>query len=294
VKKPKSPEIKVPQLFRDVYADLRDRRLLIPVAALLVALIGVPVFLASDPQPTPAPPVAVADDEASEVSAAVLVEQSGIRNYRKRLAQLKEQDPFDQKFALPSPGDVAIDEENAEAAGIDTGADAADTSAPVSSSSTPSTDEITDSISESVTQASPPVDSTVQETTTVTETKPVEPPKPQVRFFDDRVDVALGPLGHVRKYDDVRSLDFLPEDKTPVITFVGLAGNGESAVFSISSDVFETSGEGSCAPKKPAACQYLTLKEGEERRLKYEPNGKTYRLKLRETHIVRVPDPRGD
>jgi hypothetical protein len=130
---------------------------------------------------------------------------------------------------------------------------------------------------------------------TVTETDTPEPPKPEVRFFADRVDIALGPLGHVRKYDGVRRLDFLPEDKTPVVTFVGLAGDGgDQAVFSISSDVFETRGEGSCAPKKPAACQYLTLKEGEERRLKYEPNGKTYRLKLRETHIVRVPDPRDD
>ena len=52
-----------------------------------------------------------------------------------------------------------------------------------------------------------------------------------------------------------------------MVAFLGLGEGGEKAVFSVSSDVVETDGEGSCAPKQPAPCQFLTLKIGEQRTL---------------------------
>ena len=86
-------------------------------------------------------------------------------------------------------------------------------------------------------------------------------------------------------------LDFLPNDKAPVVAFIGLREGAERALFSVSSDVAETKGDGSCAPKKPAPCQFLTLEVGDERRFKFA-DGRTYRLKLLATHVVRIPDPR--
>ena len=44
-----------PGFAANVYADLRARRLLIPLAAIAVAIVAVPVLLASDPDQAPAP-----------------------------------------------------------------------------------------------------------------------------------------------------------------------------------------------------------------------------------------------
>ena len=49
-------------------------------------------------------------------------------------------------------------------------------------------------------------------------------------------------------------------------------------------------GDGTCAPHKPDPCQFLTLKPGESRYIRF--NDKTYRLKVRDTHVVRIKDPR--
>jgi len=116
-------------------------------------------------------------------------------------------------------------------------------------------------------------------------------PKPEIRFFAGRVDLTIGPLGKAKTIENVRYLDFLPNDKAPVVAFIGLGEGAKKAVFSVSRDVAETAGEGSCAPKKPSPCQFLTLRIGEQRTFKYA-DGKTYRLKLLDTHVVRVPDPR--
>ena len=67
---------------------------------------------------------------------------------------------------------------------------------------------------------------------------------------------------------------------------------GDRAIFSVSSEVDMGKGDGSCAPKKPDPCQFLTLKIGDERYMKYGLEGKSYRLKLLDTEVVRIPDPR--
>ena len=86
-----------PQLLTDVYRDLRDRRLLIPVIALLVALVAVPMLLGSKtPPPVPPAPAASVDlKDAAAVQSAVFVENASVRNYRKRLEPLKAKNPFD-------------------------------------------------------------------------------------------------------------------------------------------------------------------------------------------------------
>jgi hypothetical protein len=293
------PSPRTPQWFSDVFKDLRDRRLLLPALALVVALVAVPFVLANPaaPPPPPSAPLALPEDAAA-VDAAVLAEQTGIRSYKKRLAELNESNPFKQKFALPTPGSVALQEDpdaaTATTETTSTATDAWDSSGieSTSSSISESTSTGTSSFDDPTFDDTTIEDTTIDETTETTTTTEAEPPKPDVRFYADRVDITFGTLGHARGYDDMRHLEFLPDQKAAVLAFVGLAGSGDRAVFTLSSEVIETEGEGSCAPKKPAPCQFLTLREGEERRIKYALDGKTYRLKLRETRIVRIPDPR--
>jgi hypothetical protein len=286
MKKPSSPKIETPQVVSDLYRDLRDRRLLIPVLALLIALVAVPVALSSgSDEPVHVPEVAAAETE-SAVEPAVLAEQSGVRNYRKRLAALKRRNPFAQKFKLPTKSSVAIEE---TASG-----DVTASSAP--SSSTSSTAAGTSAATGPTTAALDPIpqSSSPPDTSTATTGQASPQPKPEPRFYAGRVDVKVGPIGDTKDLERVRYLEFLPSDESPVVAFLGLDEGGDKAIFSVSRDVTATEGEGSCAPNESDPCQFLTLKVGEERRLTYGAEGTVFRLKLLETHIVRVPDPRDE
>ena len=286
----KAPQVKAPQFVSDFYRDLRDRRLLLPILALAVALIAVPVLLSSSSEPAPTAPAApVATDEAAAVQSAVLAEETGIRNYRKRLEALGEKNPFEQKFALPEPGAGGAD---ATASETSSTTDTTSTTSSTGGSTTTSTDASVSS--ETTGGSSTSVDQTTVDETTVNDGgSRSAPTKPAIRFYAGRVDVTVGPLGKAKTVKNVRYLDFLPNDKAPVVALIGLAEGARKAVFSVSRDVAETDGEGSCAPKKPSPCQFLTLRIGEQRMFQYA-DGKTYRLKLLDTHVVRIPDPRSD
>ena len=96
--------IKPPEFLSDVYRDLRDRHLLLPRLALLIALIAVPILLkGSDPPPHRAPGGAGADrGKSSSLTAAVLADDAvSVRNYRKRLEELKSKNPFKPQFEVP-------------------------------------------------------------------------------------------------------------------------------------------------------------------------------------------------
>ena len=282
-----------PQILSDLYRDLRDRRMLAPAIALLVAILAVPLLLSSSApeQVAPLAPAATVEGAAA-TDPAVLVEQAGIRDYRKRLSALKSKNPFDQQFTLPPPGAAVVEEvDGGLAVSASTGetADAverlgaatASGSSPVAAPVPDTTSDDSDAASSGGVPASEP-----------TEAVEATPPPPEIRFYAGRVDVSMGLLGEAKEYTDVRYLSFLPNEQAPVVAYLGLLEGGDEAIFSISSAVTMGEGEGSCAPKKPAPCQFLTLKVGEDRYMIYGTEGATYRLKLLDTEIVSVPDPR--
>jgi hypothetical protein len=278
--------IKTPQFLEDLYRDLRDRRLLIPAIALVVALLAVPVLLSTSSEPAPAAPSAAPAPESAEaVAPAVLAEQTGIRDYHKRLDALKEQDPFNQRYSDPDPKSVAIDEPAA--------------SSPESSATSTAAPSLGDALAEATGATS--TGSPAENAPAVTETPDdsTQPssqgggehgganPKPEIRFVVGRVDIAFGPVGETKTLEGVRELDLIPGEKNPLAAFIGLAGNGDHAVFGLTPSVVDTRGEGSCSPKKPDPCQFLRLGEDEVRFLKTS-SGETYKLKLLATHLVGV------
>jgi hypothetical protein len=92
-------QLKVPPIARDVYQDLRDRRLLPLVALVLVAIVAVPFLLSSggaEPSEEAAP---VAPEAAIETSDIEVVKATpGLREPGKRLASRRAKDPFRQHF----------------------------------------------------------------------------------------------------------------------------------------------------------------------------------------------------
>lgn len=278
-------KVQTPQFLNDLYRDLRDRRLLIPAVALLVALVAVPVLISgggSEPVATPAPsPLATGD--ATEVESAVLVEETGVRDYRKRLEALKSRNPFAQKFAAPTPESVALEEPAPSA--VDTGASsAAPTDLP----------DVASSVPDSTSTSTPPEPVS---TPPAGDSTGAEPPKPtrvvEQRFYSFRIDVAIGPLGEVKKVDDVRELDFLPSAKNSVVAFLGVDERGGKATFVLDADVLGSRGDGRCLGGGDAGvCQFLVLKAGEERIFDLGPGVPAQRLKLLDIHAVEVKAPK--
>jgi len=93
-------QLKVPGVVRDVYQDLRDRRLLPLVALILVAIIAVPFLLggSSDVSEAPLAP-AVPPEAGAQVSSIEVVKATpGLREPGKRLSGRRAKDPFEQHF----------------------------------------------------------------------------------------------------------------------------------------------------------------------------------------------------
>ena len=102
LKKPemKMPELKVPGFVKDLYWDLRDRRLLPLIALVLVAIVATPILLSQGSEEAPpldAGAAAALREEGAQASQLTVVEaKPGLRDYRRRLRGRTPTDPFRQ------------------------------------------------------------------------------------------------------------------------------------------------------------------------------------------------------
>ena len=99
----KRPELRLPGPVADLYYDLRDRRLLLPLALVLVAIAATPILLSSKPKPVSMPPsggIAAAVGSAGGAGEKLTVVEAapGLREYSKRLKHRTPTDPFQQRY----------------------------------------------------------------------------------------------------------------------------------------------------------------------------------------------------
>ena len=271
----------MPQFVTDLLRDLRDRRLLLPAVALLVALIAVPLFLSSSSSPAPAPPGpsgGASAAKATAAEAAVLTEQLGVTNYRKRLEQFKTKNPFRQQFALPEITDKL--EQSSVSSTASTGVTSGAGLTPESGGSI--------SASPAVSTSSPgSTPSSSAEPTTTTLTSPSShdghphhnTETTITKLIQRRIDVKVGPEGSLEKREGVRQLTFLPSAQTPVVAFLGASEDGKKALFVVSTDVAAVNGDGVCLSTTPS-CQFVALRKDEAETFDYTPDAVTYKLKL--------------
>lgn len=85
---------KPPQFLVDLYADLRDRRLLPLVAVLLVGIVAAPILLKDEGEPERAPPPPVPSASANAASFSVVPAARELRAPKKRLGQSQATNPF--------------------------------------------------------------------------------------------------------------------------------------------------------------------------------------------------------
>jgi hypothetical protein len=269
---------KLSKFFRDLHRDLVDRRLLIPLIALAVAIVAVPMLLSSSSEPVATSATAPADlSGASAVDAAVIVSDTGIRDYRRRLEDLKTKNPFDQQFTA-----VKTDTTNAPTPVTGSGLTPPDTtssgSAPAPASD-PSAGAPTVS-SPPVVQTGPPADSSGAPADESDSTETV------TRLITRQINVVTGPLGDTKRVKGVKNLTLLPSKSHPAVAFIGVSQDASHAAFAVSSDVTSVKGDGHCDGGGPLKCEFLTLDVGEQAIFRTDKG--TYRLRLVKVADVRV------
>jgi hypothetical protein len=265
----RTPQVRAPRFASNLYRDMRDRRLLLPALALLVALFAVPVLMKHSSSSAPPPAVTPAPAKASAAEPAVVTQQLGVTNYKKRLERLKSKNPFRQQFtSVPKRQSLKTTSSGTPSSGLTTSSGTSSSGASTSTTSTSGA-----SAGSGAAPSAPPV-------TTTTPAPP--PPKPKLFLFsiERRIDVKVGPAGDLNEKKGVRQLSLLPNKAKPIVAYLGTNEAGDKALFLVSNDVTDSSGDGVClAPQ--SNCQYMTLKVGDVETFDYGPDpSTTYKLRL--------------
>jgi hypothetical protein len=91
------PELHAPKFLADLFADLRDRRLLPLVGVLIVAMVAAPILLSKasghEEEASQVAPISE-PGEASDANFDVVPAGHGLRDYKRRLAHRNALDPF--------------------------------------------------------------------------------------------------------------------------------------------------------------------------------------------------------
>ncbi|MDQ3935264.1 MAG: hypothetical protein M3340_11625, partial [Actinomycetota bacterium] len=112
------------------------------------------------------------------------------------------------------------------------------------------------------------------------------------RYFTYTVDVAFGKPGGVQTYKGLKTLDLLPDDQNPIVSFMGMTDGAKTAVFFIVDPAFEADGEGECKPSEEE-CRFIYLgvdDDRDEETLSAAEGNLEYTLKLNKVNIQNLDE----
>lgn len=286
----KGPEIKLPRLVTDLYADLRERHLLPLVVLLIAAMIGAPLLLGNGGEKKTRP-AGVPASSASAVGGstdsafAVVPAARQLRSPEKRLGHRQPLDPFrvekskeGKAHGSTSAGGTtgageaasptalegsAISEaesqvpRNAEIKVSETAAGDKELTIKESTSSSSSTTPPTSASSGSGAGSTSGSSGTTSESTS-----PTAGAGGQGEVVGYTVDLKTGdPEGELTEENEVAPMTKLPTAKNPLVVFVGLSQDNKSALFLMTSEVTAYYGAVHCVVDAQA-CQMVELKAG--------------------------------
>jgi hypothetical protein len=266
----KGGEMKVPPFISDLYADLRDRRLLPLVALILLAIVATPILLSGseEPEALPLPGPTAGGSAPASKSLTVVKAEPGLRNYKERLAHRRPANPFKQRFAGPR----GLKE------------------AQLNVAPTPSTTESSSTTTETSknSESESPVTVPSGGSGTGGGSNNDEIPK-GATFYSLAVTVQITrietkPDGTVDKkgptlYKDIQAPAPLPGEKTPVLTYLGMGSKDREPLFLVSTDVTAIFGEAKCITGT-GSCQLMSLEEGFPVTFVYGDNDVRYKIDL--------------
>ena len=262
---------KVQKFFGDLVYDLRSRNLLPVVIMLAVGIVAVPFLISrgsnSDSSVSLGPTASAAVTSPLAENAVVAYHPPGLRNAKKRLNDLGSKNPFIQQFTGST----------SKAGGSSTTLDGV---LPVQGS-IPGINDGSGGTGGSTGSGGGKGGngSSGGKTQTV------------YTYYVTNVTVNEGG-GTPAPVNNVRQFQFLPNDATPVLVYLGTASAGKQALFLVSKDVTSVGGNGTCFPSADA-CQLLGLNVGAGADVLYGPDGKTYHLQVTKIKRVNSSQPPG-
>jgi hypothetical protein len=248
--------------------------------ALLLALIAIPVLLSSsaDTKPTAAPAPAAPAVSGGVLSAfqpVVSTEGKKSSEIRKDLEGFDTKDPFEPQNlgggGSGGTGEVAGGGAAVTPLGGATGAEGG--------SVTPDSGS-TDSGS---TGSSPPAGDTSTGSSGATT-------QPETFYYAYTTDVRFGKQGNLDR-KTLSQFRALPSSQDPVVVFMGVKDDGETAIFLLSSAASST-GEGNCEPDD--TCTFLYMKKGDKQSFEAVAGNNevvTYELVLLDIDVERTDGP---
>lgn len=282
----KMSEMKVPPVLRDLYGDLRDRRLLPLLGLVLVAIVAVPFLLEESP-PETGDPVAPGGGsaEAAQASALTVVEaQPGLRDYRRRLDGRTPDNPFRQHFSGPMLKGAKLQSVTETTESTSSSSTTAEGSGGGGSGAVESPSEPSGGGSGSTepggTGASPvsPGDTPVQAFTFAM--------KIQISRTEEQENGRMK-MGEPVVREDVRPLTPLPGEKAPVVTYLGSNLETGKAIFMVSQDVTAVFGDAKCISGTDS-CELMEVERGFPQIFEYGPNKVRYKFNVLELEVVRA------
>jgi hypothetical protein len=259
----KGPQLKVPRFLVDLFYDLHDRRLLPLVALVIVAIVAVPFLLGGDSEEVAPPPAggsaSMSSTPGSQAAQLTVIEAApGLRDYRKRLADRRPTNPFEQRYTGPVLKGSKLGSQTSTSTSL------------------------------------PTAGSTSADTTTTTTTTTDVPPSPgdgdgnggprHLTFYTFAIDVKIvrtegkGPSdSSIRR--GVKPATPLPGEKAPVVTYMGAKAREGKALLMVSNNVKSMFGDGKCLSGTDT-CQLIEVEPGFPQTFVYGPNDVRYRVNV--------------
>jgi hypothetical protein len=285
----KLSELKVPPMARDLYLDLRDRRLLPLVGLVLVAILATPFLLGGGGETIEPVPVPSVRGSAREATLAVLPAEPGLREPSKRLAGQPSKNPFRPHYTAPvfnkgaaptaetttGGGTVTSSTETAPEASSGGGGSSSPapepTPAPESSGgggSGHSGNSSSGSLPGEIQLYSFGIDVKIAHT--------------------EATDSGATKMGDPETREGVKPASPLPGKKAPVLTYLGVDTTGKKALMLVSSEATSLFGDNKCLSGL-STCQLIALEEKMPEVVVFGSNEARYRFELLKIEPIKGP-----
>jgi hypothetical protein len=275
----KVPDLKVPTALRDLYLDLRDRRLLPLIGLILVAIVATPFLLGGGSKPTEAVPGPTGNAPAEEASLTVLPAEPGLREPGKRLAGRAPKDPFRPHYtaSVLNKGAATTSETSTGTSTSTTTADTAPEGGSSEGGATPSPAPESSGGGGSTGGGGASEGKSTNEVPAGRTLYTLEVTVAVTRI-ETKADGSLDKKGPTL-YKEVLAPTPLPGEKAPVITYLGMGSKHHEPLFLVSNEVTAIFGEANCI-SGVGTCQLLVLEEGFPVTFVYGDNDVRYKINL--------------
>ncbi len=271
-------QLKVPPILRDLYQDLRDRRLLPLVGLILVAIVAVPFLLSDGGTEVEEAPLAPAAPHVPVQASSIEVVKAapGLREPNKRLSDRHAKDPFEQHFVGSAVSSETVVAGETVTGGEDSSSSSSSTGvapAPAPSESSPGGGNPHGSSGGNPGPPSGGAGSGPDQVVSYTYAATLKIVKTETTRAGKKI------VSEPEERDRVLPSTVLPSAKQQVVTYMGPSPKTRKPMLLVSTDVTAIFGEGKCASGTDV-CQLLEVEPTFPETFVYGENDVRYKINI--------------